>query len=558
LFAKQNQFKIPAGCRDKPLNRRLLYMRRSLLVFAFLFSCSVVWAEGYDSLLTRLNSVVDKKKQYDDVKLARIEKLKKDLVNAENPDLTLKYNTYLSLYNEYKSFNYDEAFNYAQRLQQVGHLLNDPEKIAYSRIKLGFILLSSGMFKETFDSLKTVNAKLLDTEARKEYYFLTARTYYDLADFDKDNYYTPIYNSRAEKYIDSGSMLCKANSFEFIYYNGLKLLKSGRTDKAINNLKVLISKYKLTDHEFAVTTSTLSDIYIRANQPENAIALLIQAAIADAKSSTKEAAAMTNLAQLLHQHGDVKNAYVFIKQAMDDAVYYGARQRKIQVSAILPVIAGERISYVEQQRQVLFLYASLLTVLAIIVVVFAVIIYKQLRKLKLADKVILEANHNLQESINKLNEADKIKEEYIGYYFNLIAEYINKLDKFKRSVDNKLTTKRYDDIRLLVNNINLTKEREELFINFDKAFLKIFPNFVHDYNALFSEENRVKLLPNQLLNTDLRIFALVRLGISDTEKIAHILEYSVNTIYNYKARIKGKSTISNDEFEHKIMEIKAV
>ncbi|GAA3978135.1 DUF6377 domain-containing protein [Mucilaginibacter dorajii] len=533
-------------------------MKRSLLALAFLLICNCVWAEGYDSLLTRLNSVIDKKKEFDGVKLARIEKLKATLANTGNPDLNLRYNTYLSLYNEYKSFNYDEAFNYAQRLQQVGHLLNDPQKIAYSRVKLGFILLSSGMFKETFDSLKTVDVKLLNNDGRKEYYFLSARTYYDLADFDKDNYYTPIYNSRAEKYIDSATSLCKTNSFEYLYYTGLKALKAGNIDKAIANLRLLIDKYKLTDHEYAVTTSTLSDIYIRINQPEKAIDLLIMAAMADARSSTKEAAAMTNLAQLLHQHGDVKNAYAFIKQAMDDAVYYGARQRKIQVGAILPVIAGERISYVEQQRQVLFLYASLLTVLAIIVVVFAVIIYKQLRKIRIADKVILESNHNLQVSINKLNEADKIKEEYIGYYFNLIAEYINKLDKFKRSVDNKLTTKKYDDIRLLVNNINLTKEREELFINFDKAFLKIFPNFVHDYNALFCEENRVKLLPNQLLNTDLRIFALVRLGISDTEKIAHILEYSVNTIYNYKARIKGKSNISNDEFEHKIMAIKAM
>jgi len=109
-----------------------------------------------------------------------------------------------------------------------------------------------------------------------------------------------------------------------------------------------------------------------------------------------------------------------------------------------------------------------------------------------------------------------------------------------------------------VNNINLTKEREELFINFDKAFLKIFPNFVDSYNALFYEDNHVKLLPNQLLNTDLRIFALVRLGINDTEKIAHILEYSVNTIYNYKARIKARSIISNDEFEEAIMAIKAI
>jgi hypothetical protein len=502
--------------------------------------------------------MLDKKKDYDVEKLKRIEKLQNQLNKATNPDRNFKYQTYLHLYDEYKSFNYDKAFYYAQKLRQTADLLKDPSKIAFSRIKFGFILLSSGMFKETFDSLKMVNTKLLDSNSRKEYYFLTARTYYDLADFDKDNYYTLIYNNRAGKYIDSGESMCKPNSFEYSYYSGLRALKTGDISKAVTNLKTLISKYRLTDHQFAVTASTLSDIYIRNNKPDSAIDLLIKAAMADIRSSTKEAAAMTNLAQLLNKSGDVRNAYVFIKQAMDDAIYYGARQRKIQVSAILPIIAGERINSVEGQRRVLFFYAAALTVLAIIVVVFAIIIYKQLQKLKLADKVILEANHNLQESIHKLNEANKIKEEYIGYYFNLISEYINKLDKFKRSVDNKLTTKRFEDIRILVNNINLTKEREELFINFDRAFLKIFPNFVDSYNSLFIEENHVKLLPNQLLNTDLRIFALVRLGINDTEKIAHILEYSVNTIYNYKARIKGKSTISNDEFEDAIMSIKAI
>jgi hypothetical protein len=534
-------------------------MKRVLLIIPFLLLFHPGFSsQGHDSLLAKLNNVLDKKKDYDAGKLARIEKLQHDLSDADNPNPSFRYNTYLSLYEEYKSFNYDKAFYYAQKLQQAGYLLKDPVKIAFSRIKFGFIFLSAGMFKETFDSLKTVNPKLLDNDARKEYYFLIARTYYDLADFDEDNYYRPIYNSRAGKYIDSGAALCKPNSFEYTYFIGLKYLKTNNIPKAITNLKALIYSYHLTDHQYAVTASTLSDIYIRDNLPDSAIDLLIPAAMADLRSSTKETAAMTNLAQLLHKNGDVKNAYTYIKEALDDAIYYGARQRKIQVSAILPVIAGERINSVEEQRRVLFFYASSLTVLAIIVVVFAIIIYKQLRKLRIADKVILKANHNLQESINSLNEANKIKEEYIGYYFNLISEYINKLDKFKRSVDNKLTTKRFDDIRILVNNINLTKEREELFINFDKAFLKIFPNFVAGYNALFSEENHVKLLPNQLLNTDLRIFALIRLGISDTEKIAHILEYSVNTIYNYKARIKGKSIITNDEFEDAIMAIKAI
>jgi hypothetical protein len=534
-------------------------MKRIFLLTLLAACCNIALAvPGYDSLLYKLNTVLDNKKNYDADKISRIEKLQHDLSNAKSKDLASQYNTYLNLYNEYKTFNYDQAFNYAQKLQQVGRAMKDPVKTAYGKIKLGFILLSSGMFKETFDSLKTINVKLLDNDSRKEYYFLTARTYFDLADFDKDNYYTPIYNTRANKYIDSATALCKSNSFEYIYYNGLRFLKSGDTEKAIDNLNNLISHYKLTDHEFAVTSSTLSDIYIRKNQPEKAISLLALAAIADVKTSTKEAAAMLNLAELLHKQGDVKNAYVFIKQAMDDAIYYGARQRKIQVSNVLPLIDSDRINDVESQRKALFFYSILLTILAVIVIAFAVIIYKQLRKLKIADKIIMETNHYLQDTINKLNEANQIKEEYIGYYFNLISEYINKLDKFKRAVDNKLTTKRYEDIKIIVNNINLTKEREELFINFDKAFLKIFPNFVNSFNSFFSEENHVKLLPNQLLNSDLRIFALIRLGVTDTEKIAHILEYSVNTIYNYKARIKGKSNITNEEFEQAVMTIKAI
>lgn len=533
-------------------------MKRVLLIIPFLlFFHSAFANKNYDSLLYKLNDILDKKKDFDDEKTVRINKLENYLSHSGS-NLNTRYDLYLKLYDEYKSFNYNKAFSYAQKLQQTGHLLNDPVKIAYSKIKLGFILLSSGMFKETFDSLKTVNVKLLGNEARKEYYFLNARTYYDLADFDKDNFYAPIYNTWAGKYIDSATTLCASNSFEYIYYNGLRYLKTGNTNKAVADLQMLIDHYKLTDHQFAVTASTLSDIYIRKSEPDSAINLLIQAAMADVRTSTKEAAAMTTLAQLLYKSGEVKSAYIYIKQAMDDAIFYGARQRKLQVSAILPVIASDRINYEEEQKRALFFYASLLTILVCLVITFAFIIYKQLQKLKIADKIILETNHNLEKSIIELNEANKIKEEYIGYYFNLISEYINKLDKFKRSVDNKLTTKRYDDIRILVNNINLTKEREELFINFDRAFLKIFPNFVNGYNELFCEENRVKLLPNQLLNTDLRIFALVRLGISDTEKIAHILEYSVNTIYNYKTRIKSKSNIHNDEFEHAIMAIKAL
>eukprot|EP01133_Synstelium_polycarpum_P017328 gene17328-20669_t len=532
------------------------FMKRFLLPLLFFLAVPAYGQNEQSPSLDQLNKSIEQKDTFDQVKLKRIAELESRLKDIAIP--VEKYAVCAALYNEYKSFNYDKAFHFSQELQQIGHRLKDQVKIADGKIKFGFILLSSGMFKETFDSLNTVKVKILPDSIKKEYYFLLARTYYDLADFDKDKYYAPIYNKRASVYIDSAIALSKAGSYDKIYNTGLKLLKMGRNEESSVLLKQLIRSQRLTDHQLAVTASTLSDIYIQNGQNNEAISLLIRAAIADIHESTKEAAAMLNLAQLLHKKGDIKNAYVFINQAMNDAGYYGARQRKMQVSAILMVIAGEKINSVEEQRRILFIYASLLTLLVALIILFVFIIYRQLKKLKKADKLILSANHSLQETIHKLNEADKIKEEYIGYYFNLISEYITKLDKFKRSVNNKLVTKRFEDIEMLVNNINLKKEREELFLNFDKAFLTLFPDFIKEFNALFPPEHQLKLHADQLLNTDLRIFALVRLGITDTEKIACILEYSMNTIYNYKARIKSKSLIPNDDFEEAILAIGSI
>lgn len=529
-------------------------MKRILLLIPLIVGVLFSYSQNVtESTLDQLNQNIERKYSFDEMKLKRIAQLERSLKSGLSLNET--YNIYSLLYDEYKSFNYDKAFSYSQKMQATGRLLQDPVKIADGKIKFGFILLSSGMFKETVDSLNTVNVNILPDSLKREYYFLTARTYYDLADFVKDNYYAPVYNKKANVYMDSALTISAPGSYDYIYGLGLKYLKQGKREESAIMLQKLMKTYSLSNHELAVTASTLSDIYIQNGDREEAIKLLQQAAIADIKSSTKEAAAMLNLAQLLHSKGDIKNAYVFINQAMNDASYYGARQRKVQVSAILMIIAGEKINSVEEQRRILFIYASLLTLLATIVILFAFIISRQLKKLKKADKVIMETNRSLQETNHKLHEADKIKEEYIGYYFNLISEYITKLDRFKRSVSNKLVTKRFDDIEILVNNINLKKEREELFVNFDKAFLTLFPNFVEAYNSLFAPEHQVKLNANQLLNTDLRIFALIRLGISDTEKIASILEYSMNTIYNYKARIKSKSLLLNDDFEPAILAI---
>lgn len=535
----------------------LSIMKHLVLNLLLLFiGCLYCAAQSPVRELEKLKLILKDKSQLDARKQRRIDFLKVSLEN-KGLDLKDKYLINLQLYNEYKSFQYDKAFYYAHQLQQLSHQLKDPAKIAYAKLKLGFILLSSGMFKETFDSLSTLKIKQLPDSVKREYYLLSARTYYDLADFDQDDYYTRIYKTKASLYVDSALKLCNIHSFEYTYYSGLKLIKAGDLAHAIPKLSSLMNNKRLSDHQYAITASTLSDIYIQYHQNHIAIKLLINASISDIKSSTKEAAAMLNLAQLLNKSNNIADAYLLIKAAMDDAIYYGARQRKVQVSAILPVIASARILHEQKQKQMLFFYCALLTILSITIIGFTLIIYKQLKRIKAVDKLVLEANARLRNTIEKLNETEKIKEEYIGYYLHIISDYLNKLEKIKSSIAQRLTTKKFDEIKVLVGNINLKKEREELFSNFDKAFLKLFPNFVTEFNALFPAEHQVRLLPHQLLNTDLRIFALIRLGVNDPDKLARILEYSLNTIYNYRTRIKNKSN-HPDGFETAILNIKAV
>jgi tetratricopeptide (TPR) repeat protein len=524
-----------------------------LLGFVFCVTSAFSQTET-DSLLNELSNTIEHKEEYIQAKLNRIDKFKKQV--RGNSDQM--FYAQLKVYNEYRTFIYDSAFDYARKLQRAAYKSKDPLKVNYSKIKLGFVLLSSGMYKETLDSLLTVRSSALPDTIKVEFYSLVARAYYDLVDFNSNPYYSELYNKLGHVYIDSALNLLDGSSQQFLSLRGLKNLKTNNLDKAIYDFEELIEKFELNDPELAIAASTLSYTYTKAGHPEKAMNLLCQAAMADIRSCTKETVAILNLAEILYKKGDIKRAYKYIKEAMDAANYYGARHRKIQVGAIFPIIEGAELNTVEAQRKMFFLYSAIVTALTVITIVFAFIVYKQFKKLQAAKKLISAVNENLMEINTKLREADKIKEEYIGYYFNINTEYLAKIENFKKAVDLKLMTKKFDDIKYIVNNINLKKEREELYYSFDKVFLKLFPDFVTTFNSYFKEEDRIVLKEDQLLTTELRIFALIRMGISDSEKIAKILDYSVNTIYAYKTRVKSKSILPNDEFEKRIMEIRTL
>ncbi|RAW00627.1 DUF6377 domain-containing protein [Pseudochryseolinea flava] len=536
---------------------RLLF----LLTFLFVYATAFTQTDN-DRLLHELDKTLEKKSEYVREKQNRIDGIKRSLSQLQGGNV---FPVYLKLYEEYKTFIYDSAFLYARKLQEVAYRERNPIRIDVAKIKLSFVLLSSGMFNEALDTLNSVRPKALPDSSKIEYYAVMARTYYDLIDFNKDEYYTARYRARGNVYIDSAIQHSNPGTVQHMLMHALQNVKTLRWDSARTDFEYIINRFRLSDPQLGVAASTLGYIYLKAGDEEKAIHFLTRAAIADIRSCTKETLAILNLAEILYENGDVKLAYNYVKQAMEDANFYGARHRKIQVASIFPLIEGDELNTVEKQRKLLFLYSIAVTVLSLLIIIFAVIIFKQIKKLQAAKEIITAANNNLQEAntkmqeVNvKLMEANKIKEEYIGYYFNINTEYLEKIEAFRRSIDNKLMAKKFDEIKYVVSGINIKKEREELYFSFDKVFVKLFPEFVPTFNSFFADEDKIVLKDGQLLNTELRIFALIRMGIHDAEKIAKILDYSVNTIYSYKARIKSKSLIPNEEFEKKIMDIRAI
>jgi len=513
------------------------------LIFFSLFECF-----SQKNKLDSLDYYISQIENYDSQKEKHINEIKKKL-NSTN-DKNQLYTFYLELFNEYSSYIYDSAYVYVKKLIDISNDLNDNEKIISSKIKLGFCYLSSGLFKEAFDVFNSINVGQCSNSTKIDYYLNKSRLYYDLADYNNNLEFRHLYIKNGNNLIDSAIVLLPYNSSQYWATLGLKFMKSNKYSDAIIAFKRMIDLKDYSEHDLAIATSSIAYILSLQGNKTAAKDYLIQAAISDIKSSIKETVAIRNLAQILFEEGDIDHAINYIRQALNDALFYNARHRQLEIGNILPIIENEKINIIEEQRNKLTIFLISISVLSLLLLVALFVIWKSFKRLSLAKQIIQETN-------DKLIEANKIKNEYIGYFFTQNAEYIAKLGSFQRWIINKVNTKQYADIKNFPKQINVEKEREALFERFDKIFLNLFPNFVEEFNKLLKPEEQIHLQKDELLNPEMRIYALIRLGIDDNEKIAHFLDYSINTIYAYKTKVKNKTLYSSKEFKQKILEIKS-
>jgi hypothetical protein len=511
-----------------------------------------------DSQLSQLKAELGKRAAYDSKKELRIKKLSSSIAKTPASDSKTQYQLNRLLYEEYKVYNFDSAFVCTKKMFAIGQATRDQSKQRESSLKQAFILLSAGLFKESFDCLDSVNPHFLNDSAKIEYYSLKARAYSDMAAFNDDINYKGGYLKLSCKYLDTGIALCKPNTYNWLVLHGNRQVIEGDTSKPSPYMQKLLYSYPLTTHQRAMAACGLALFFKHQKNSDKYIALLAEGAINDLRSSTKETMALFILGEQLYSEGDVVDAYQFIQQAMADADFYGARLRKIKIGGVLSNVAASKIIATESEKNRLWVYLLYAGVLAVLISLVSFVVFVQLKKMKLKEKIIEEKNTELEKINELLDENARIKEEYIGYFINNISGYILKLEKLKRGLERKVMTRKYDDILLALNEINIKKERELLLRTFDSTFLKIFPNFIMVFNSMLKKEDQVCITGTELLNTDLRIFALMRLGISDTEVIASILDYTPNTIYVYRMRIRAKAVYPGEQFDRAIMAIKAV
>jgi hypothetical protein len=538
-------------------------MIRCTFIFTFLisllsFQASFGQADSLGFQFSETNRYIQLKDSIVQVKKNKIALLTDSLrhSNFEN-EKSDEYRLLVKLTKEYEYFVYDSAFHYGNLALRTAYNINDAFKIAEAKSNISLVLLLKGLYKETIDSLQTIDPMVLDQKKRIEFYSVAYRAYYDLSN-SRWGYYAPKYREIGNKYVQKIVEEGDTNSFEYL----LALALKGQNNNANYDVRKyclqLIKENQLTAHQVAITNCILGISYLKLKEKDKAKYHLCKAVVGDIQSTTKETLAARVLAELLFHDGDLEKANKFITEAKKDADFYGSNARQLEISFIQPNIEAAVFKELEKEKDLVSNISVIVSIFALLLISFSFIIYRQVRQLKRARKEILESNNNLRKLNDTLREVSKIKEEYVGYYFNFSSQFIEKLEGMKKAISRQLMTKQYDAIELELKQYNSKKERENLFEDFDRIFLKLFPDFVNRFNQLFEMKDRIILKDLQCLNTDLRIFALIRLGISDNEKIASILNFSVNTIYTYKTKIKNRSLVQNDDFDQKIMAIKSV
>lgn len=537
----------------------------SLLVH---LSCSSPANGINDELENELFDVIQKRPQYLKEKEARLSQKYNDVQNAKND--RDRFDALTHLYEEYHSFNTDSAYSITLQQEALAQKIGDTVLIENARLNKANVFASTGMYHETLELIDSVNFNNLPDYLHPFYYHIKRTVYGYLEDFATFEPEKSRYHSLTNDYRDSIMSVHIPQTLSYAITKADFLNVNGEPKEAVNVMTSFMNENDLSEHDRAICAWTLSESFAKLGDKKKQKEQLLISSISDLKSSVREYVSLRELAIMLYEEGESEKAYQLMSIAIDDASKSNSRQRIIEINDYYPQINGIYIDKITEQKTLLTRTLIIIAVLVILLISLLLFVYKQMQRISKDKEKINEAylklnditeklkstNDQLKHANNDIEEISELKEVYIGNYMEQCLVYIEKLDDYRKKIAKLANSGKFDDIKKITkSDAHIADELKLFYKQFDKTFLNIFPSFVSDLNELLRPEDKYTTKKDGTLNTELRIYALIRLGITDSSQIAKFLQYSLTTIYNYRVKVRNKAKGDRDNLESQVMKM---
>jgi len=561
-------------------------MKRCLLaILSIFFYTHSSWANkvNMDSLYRVLDVAIDSSSIYKKHKLDAINILEKQYAAVRNDQD--KYQFALSLYHEYVAFVNDSALNYIQVCMECAERMGRKDLQTQSELALAYQLADTGFYPEAEIHFKAISKDQLTNDMVITYLKGMNHLYGEMGYYSHDKKLRDQFFSKSAAFRDSLLQILPEDSYGYNALKSVELNNQGKTDEALKCSDKWMKLAKPGSRDYATMSFYRSEIYRNMGDAEMERYWLIMSALTDIRQAIMDQAALWSLANsLMNEEGNLDRAYKYMDFSWECISYFSTHMRSWLVTPILTRINDKYKQNLHQANTNLIWTIVAISFLIIGLLVLLFYVSKKRRQLAVirnelknandelgqlnhqlsaknhdlseANQRLSDINEQLRQAIIHLNDSNRVKDEYIGKFLSVCSDYIDKLDNYRIKVNRKLKAGQQADVLRMTSSEQLREdELAELFNHFDDIFLRLFPTFIDDFNALLRPGEEIVPTEKNHLNTDLRIFALIRLGIEESSKIAEFLRYSPNSIYAYRTRIKNKAVGNRDEFEKLVKEI---
>ncbi|MBQ8500792.1 MAG: transcriptional regulator [Bacteroides sp.] len=518
--------------------------------------------EANEALLCQLDSLIRQADCFIANKEARIDKVKQKLQHSHQAAETFQLNS--QLYWEYRVYDADSALKYVNHNLQLARQHKKKEWEITSLLDLSFIYTANGLLDEALKALTPLNPARMTREQRSRHYgqmrtLCSRQQLYSQGDKKLNEYWGRQY----ALYSDSVLQTATPDEPRYLYARVWKYQEEPEQRRElIRQMEEKKKTLTADSRNYSIFSYQLATLYKKEGNITKWVENMILSGMADVRGVNRDMGSLHALASHLYANGYLDRAYQYSTYCSEIGYTYKSRVRLLHLSELQNKIHQSYIERDKRQKARLHLFLTLISTLSLVLIVALFFLRQQVKKRKEANRLLKNVNKQLRhlnkelKSVNaELRDTNYIKEEYIGQVFKLCSNYISLMEEYRKNLNRKLKVGQIEELKKVISSTStVNNEMKEFYESFDSIFLHLFPHFVTDFNNLLRPEERIEVKPGKL-NTELRIHALIRLGITDSEKIAECLHCSQQTVYNNRSMTGNKSTLSKEDFIRAVKEL---